>query len=562
MDWKSKLPQLPHILASASKTKTGSNESIQRNSNMSEAFKDYIESVSQSLENTGIASQKLNETTTNLAIPTIDITRTSASSATHDPHETVEKFELRQEESIASADDDYVPVSSSKTQSRKVSFQAIIQEDSANSSGNSSSGLGFGYMKLKWDRPRSKSLEPGTQTVDAFSASRSADTTSHGSEDENSMMGKTLQAKMMPLSNEGSISTSEMSDASSSGLRVHQRLMGKSMPAGFLSASNTEESEALDQVSELRLNGDSAFTSTIVFSEGESSQTSEESLAGEPSEHRRPDLLSRSFGSAASGTFPRITRSFTGFAKKLGPISAPTTPGLSLLTLVAASNGVNIAPVSSPKPLSISTAVEPELPPKVVKVALSAHEIHPHISDIAKAYSLDDYHVIRRVGKGGFAKVFLVRQRKSSRKYYALKCIKKSEIIRLKQEKQILNEKNILKKFKHPFIVDLFHTFQTRTYLFMTLEFVPGGDLYTLMKSNKCFPEEHAKFYISEVIVALDFLHSINIIYRDLKPEVCQFHWELYIDLERIFYWMQQVTSNWLILDLQEYCMERQSMLP
>jgi serine/threonine protein kinase len=101
-----------------------------------------------------------------------------------------------------------------------------------------------------------------------------------------------------------------------------------------------------------------------------------------------------------------------------------------------------------------------------------------------------------------------------------LKCIRKEEILRLKQEKQIMNEKNILKKFKNPFIVDLFYSFQNRTHLFMALEFVPGGDLYNVLKQCKLFSEEAAKFYIGEAVIALDYLHSIHVAYRDLKPEV------------------------------------------
>ncbi|RKO92325.1 kinase-like domain-containing protein, partial [Blyttiomyces helicus] len=75
-------------------------------------------------------------------------------------------------------------------------------------------------------------------------------------------------------------------------------------------------------------------------------------------------------------------------------------------------------------------------------------------------YQLDDFLVVRRVGKGGFANVFLVRMKMSTGRYYALKAIKKSDVVRLKQEKQILNEKNILRTVKHPFIVELYHTFQ------------------------------------------------------------------------------------------------------
>ncbi|KAJ3246912.1 camp-dependent protein kinase catalytic subunit, partial [Borealophlyctis nickersoniae] len=153
---------------------------------------------------------------------------------------------------------------------------------------------------------------------------------------------------------------------------------------------------------------------------------------------------------------------------------------------------------------------------------LSAYEIRDASflsPGITRDYHLDDFVVIRRVGKGGFANVFLVRLKTGTGRYYALKAIKKSDLVKLKQEKQILNEKNILRDFKHPFIVELYHTFQNFTYLFMTMEFVAGGDLFSYLRKCKRFEEDDARFYVAEILIALEYLHSQNVIYRDLKPE-------------------------------------------
>lgn len=122
----------------------------------------------------------------------------------------------------------------------------------------------------------------------------------------------------------------------------------------------------------------------------------------------------------------------------------------------------NNAPSASAYDISLASNVAPQLPK-----------------------SLDDYYVIRRVGKGGFATVFLVRLKQSTGRYFALKVIKKSEVVRLKQEKQIMNEKNILLELKHPLLIDLYNTFQTPSNLFMVLEFVAGGDLFTLLRKSK-----------------------------------------------------------------------------
>ncbi|EGF82479.1 hypothetical protein BATDEDRAFT_3752, partial [Batrachochytrium dendrobatidis JAM81] len=134
-------------------------------------------------------------------------------------------------------------------------------------------------------------------------------------------------------------------------------------------------------------------------------------------------------------------------------------------------------------------------------------------------FTLDDYYIIRRVGKGGFANVFLIRLKGSTGRYYALKAIKKSEVVRLKQDKQIMNEKNILLDLKHSLLVELYHTFQNPTHLFMVMEFVAGGDLFTFLRKSKMFPEPLAKFYICEVLIVLEYLHGKNVVYRDLKPE-------------------------------------------
>lgn len=190
-----------------------------------------------------------------------------------------------------------------------------------------------------------------------------------------------------------------------------------------------------------------------------------------------PDSRNTSFNSSlpAAGAHKQINKSISGYAKRLPTSAVQSTAGLTLLQTAAVSQGIITPQKSDDSKKNHSRN----------NTALSAYEITPSAASSSKLFKLDDFEVIRKVGKGGFARVFLVQQKKSNRKYYALKCIRKADIIRLKQERQIMNEKNILKKFKHNFIVDLFHTFQTQNFLFMTMEFVPGGDLYTLMKKYK-----------------------------------------------------------------------------
>ncbi|KAI9345005.1 kinase-like domain-containing protein [Obelidium mucronatum] len=151
---------------------------------------------------------------------------------------------------------------------------------------------------------------------------------------------------------------------------------------------------------------------------------------------------------------------------------------------------------------------------------LSAYEISaPPSTPNLKRYCLDDFHIVRRVGRGGFAIVFLVRMKQSTGRYFALKAIRKAEVVKLKQEKQIVNEKEILIRMKHNFIVELFHTFQDTHYLYMIMEYIDGGDLFSYLRKVQKFGDEDSKFYAAEVLMSLQYLHGENVIFRDLKPE-------------------------------------------
>ena len=103
--------------------------------------------------------------------------------------------------------------------------------------------------------------------------------------------------------------------------------------------------------------------------------------------------------------------------------------------------------------------------------------------------------------------------------YFALKMLKKSEIIRLKQVEHIKAEKSILSRITHPFIVHLYAHFQDDRYLYMLMNFVQGGELFSQLRRAGRFSDMTAKFYACEIVSALEYLHSIQICYRDLKPE-------------------------------------------
>lgn len=122
------------------------------------------------------------------------------------------------------------------------------------------------------------------------------------------------------------------------------------------------------------------------------------------------------------------------------------------------------------------------------------------------------------IGKGSFGEVYLV-QNSNNLKYYALKVLLKSKLIDQNLLEYAITERNVLSISDHPFIVKLHYAFQTKDRLFLVLDYCPGGDLSKHLARQGRFKEEHAKFYIREMILALEDLHSRDIIYRDLKPD-------------------------------------------
>jgi atypical protein kinase C iota type len=130
---------------------------------------------------------------------------------------------------------------------------------------------------------------------------------------------------------------------------------------------------------------------------------------------------------------------------------------------------------------------------------------------------LDDFELIKVIGRGSYAKVFLVEY-KRTKKCYAMKVIKKSKVNDDEDIDWVQTEKHIFEQAtNHPFLVGLHSCFQTESNLFFVIEYLCGGDLMYHMQRKCKLPEDHARFYSAEIVLALDFLHSKGIIYRDLK---------------------------------------------
>ncbi|XP_067852941.1 ribosomal protein S6 kinase alpha-6 isoform X2 [Heptranchias perlo] len=143
-----------------------------------------------------------------------------------------------------------------------------------------------------------------------------------------------------------------------------------------------------------------------------------------------------------------------------------------------------------------------------------------HVKEGCEKADPTQFELLKVLGQGSFGKVFLVRKAigPDAGQLYAMKVLKKATLkvrdrVRTKMERDILVEVN------HPFIVKLHYAFQTEGKLYLILDFLRGGDIFTRLSKEVMFTEEDVKFYLAELALALDHLHSLGIVYRDLKPE-------------------------------------------
>lgn len=132
---------------------------------------------------------------------------------------------------------------------------------------------------------------------------------------------------------------------------------------------------------------------------------------------------------------------------------------------------------------------------------------------------LEEFALQRTLGTGSFGRVLLAQHRQTGA-FYALKKLRKSEVIRLKQVEHTNSERSLLGRARgHPFLAQLQATGQDRAHLYLLLEYVGGGELFSLLRKVKTLPVFVAQFYAAQVVLAFEHLHAQDILYRDLKPE-------------------------------------------
>jgi len=132
--------------------------------------------------------------------------------------------------------------------------------------------------------------------------------------------------------------------------------------------------------------------------------------------------------------------------------------------------------------------------------------------------NINDFRIAKTLGSGSFGRVVLVKHNPTG-DYYAMKVLIKEKIIKMRQVDHTLAEKRILFSINFPFLVRLRFHFKDNSNLYLVLDFEQGGEMFTHLRKQKKFSEVQARFYCAQVVMAFEYLHYLEIVYRDLKPE-------------------------------------------
>ncbi|KAI2904622.1 hypothetical protein CBS76997_4225 [Aspergillus niger] len=138
--------------------------------------------------------------------------------------------------------------------------------------------------------------------------------------------------------------------------------------------------------------------------------------------------------------------------------------------------------------------------------------------------NVNDFALLKTLGTGTFARVWLVKlndERQRKNRVYALKILRKADVIKLKQVEHVRNERKTLADVSgHPFITTLIASFSDDQNLYMLLDYCPGGEIFSYLRRARRFNENTSKFYAAEIALTIEFLHDVEgVVYRDLKPE-------------------------------------------
>lgn len=189
-------------------------------------------------------------------------------------------------------------------------------------------------------------------------------------------------------------------------------------------------------------------------------------------------------------------KSATSASPSVAPAATTTTPSPATPTPTTSSTPPQGAGMSAPAPA----------------------QPHDFGEEKRAGATVDDFDLLKVIGKGSFGKVMLVRK-KDTGKVYAMKVLNKRTIIERNEVEHTKSEKSILMKLSHPFLVGLHYSFQTPEQLYFIMDYINGGELFFHLQKDRKFTEDRVRFYAAEIASGLEYLHSAGVIYRDLKPE-------------------------------------------
>ncbi|KAG1676353.1 hypothetical protein FOA52_001148 [Chlamydomonas sp. UWO 241] len=132
--------------------------------------------------------------------------------------------------------------------------------------------------------------------------------------------------------------------------------------------------------------------------------------------------------------------------------------------------------------------------------------------------SIDEFEIIKPISRGAFGRVYLARKH-ATKDLFAIKVMKKKDLIRKNMVESVNNERNILALANNPFVVRFYYSFTSKENLYIVMEYLNGGDCFSLLRKFGCLDEDVARQYVAETVLALEYCHAQGIVHRDMKPD-------------------------------------------